>query len=168
MGVLPNMGKKASTPADITIDEIDRKILAILAGDPRIPYSDISEKLGGAGHQISSEAVRQRVSSLLDVTTSFFLIRPDAQEWEILMLMARTRNQPGAKQEAFDIMSNMDFWFVGNGFGTVDIYATATVTSTKEVETILTEVKELGVIAEVDYFVETNRSTAVERYLQID
>jgi DNA-binding Lrp family transcriptional regulator len=60
-----------------TIDEIDRRILAILAKDPRIPYSDISKKLAEEGLELSSEAIRRRVTSLLEITTSFFLLRPD-------------------------------------------------------------------------------------------
>jgi hypothetical protein len=65
-------------------------------------------------------------------------------------------------------MSEMNFWFVGSGFGTVDLYAHATVSSTAEVDRLVNDVREIEAAREVDYFVETERSTAVERYLQVE
>jgi DNA-binding Lrp family transcriptional regulator len=158
----------SNIPDSTTIDEIDRRILAILAKDPRIPYSDISHELAEEGFELSSEAVRQRVTSLLDVTTSFFLLRPDAHEWEIVLVTVRTEGGTGAKADVFEAMSEMSFWFVGSGFGTVDIYAHATVSSTAEVDRLVNDVRELEAASEVDYFVETGRSTAVERYLRVE
>jgi DNA-binding Lrp family transcriptional regulator len=158
----------SNIPDSTTIDEIDRRILAILAKDPRIPYSDISHELAEEGFELSSEAVRQRVTSLLDVTTSFFLLRPDAHEWEIVLVTVRTEGGTGAKADVFEAMSEMNFWFVGSGFGTVDIYAHATVSSTAEVDRLVNNVRELEAASEVDYFVETDRSTAVERYLRVE
>ncbi|TSD09150.1 Lrp/AsnC family transcriptional regulator [Haloglomus irregulare] len=158
----------SNIPDSTTIDEIDRRILAILAKDPRIPYSDISHELAEEGFELSSEAVRQRVTSLLDVTTSFFLLRPDAHEWEIVLVTVRTEGGTGAKADVFEAMSEMSFWFVGSGFGTVDIYAHATVSSTAEVDRLVNDVRELEAASEVDYFVETGRSTAVEQYLRVE
>jgi hypothetical protein len=151
-----------------TIDEIDRRILAILAKDPRIPYSDISNELAEEGHELSSEAIRRRVASLLDITTSFFLLRPDTHEWEIVLVTVRADGGTSAKAAVFETMSEMNFWFVGSGFGTVDLYGVATVSSTAEVDHLINDVRELEAAAEVDYFVETDRSTAVERYLQVE
>jgi hypothetical protein len=151
-----------------TIDEIDRRILAILAKDPRIPYSDISNELAEEGYELSSEAIRRRVASLLDITTSFFLLRPDTHEWEIVLVTVRTDGGTSAKSAVFEAMSEMNFWFVGSGFGTVDLYGVATVSSTAEVDRLINNVRELEAAAEVDYFVETDRSTAVERYLRVE
>jgi DNA-binding Lrp family transcriptional regulator len=158
----------SNTPDSTNIDELDRRILAILAKDPRIPYSDISNELAADGVELSSEAIRQRVTSLLDVTTSFFLLRPDAHEWEIVLVTVRTEGGTSAKADVFEAMSEMNFWFVGSGFGTVDIYAHATVSSTAEVDRLVNNVRELEAASEVDYFVETDRSTAVERYLRVE
>lgn len=158
----------SNTSDSATIDEIDRRILAILAKDPRIPYSDISNELADEGLELSSEAIRRRVASLLDITTSFFLLRPDTHEWEIVLVTVRTDGGTSAKAEVFEAMSEMDFWFVGSGFGTVDLYAHATVNSTAEVDKLVNDVREIPATSEVDYFVETDRSTAVERYLQVE
>ncbi|WP_276258900.1 Lrp/AsnC family transcriptional regulator [Haloglomus litoreum] len=158
----------SNTSDSTNIDEIDRRILAILAKDPRIPYSDISTELADEGLELSSEAIRQRVASLLDITTSFFLLRPDTHEWEIVLVTVRTDGGTSAKAEVFEAMSGMDFWFVGSGFGTVDLYAHATVSSTAEVDKLVNDVREIPAASEVDYFVETGRSTAVERYLQVE
>lgn len=158
----------SNTSDSTTIDEIDRHILAILAKDPRIPYSDISNELADDGFELSSEAIRQRVASLLDVTTSFFLLRPDTHEWEIVLVTVRTDGGTSAKAEVFEAMSEMNFWFVGSGFGTLDLYAVATVSSTAEVDHLVNDVREIEAASEVDYFVETDRSTAIERYLQVE
>jgi hypothetical protein len=157
-----------STSDSTTIDEIDRRILAVLAKDPRIPYSDISKELAEDGVELSSEAIRRRVTSLLEITTSFFLLRPDTHEWEIVLITVQTDGGTSAKAEAFEAMSEMNFWFVGSGFGTVDLYAHATVSSTAEVDRLVNDVREIDATSEVDYFIETERTTAVERYLQVE
>lgn len=158
----------SNTSDSTNIDEIDRRILAILAKDPRIPYSDISNELAEEGFELSSEAIRRRVTSLLEITTSFFLLRPDTHEWEIVLVTVRADGGTSAKAEVFEAMSEMDFWFVGSGFGTVDVYAHATVSSTAEVDKLVNDVRDISAASEVDYFVETDRSTAVERYLQVE
>ena len=157
-----------STSDSTIIDEIDRRILAVLAKDPRIPYSDISNELAEDGFELSSEAIRRRVTSLLEITTSFFLLRPDTHEWEIVLITVQTDGGTSAKIEAFEAMSEMNFWFVGSGFGTVDLYAHATVNSTAEMDRLVNNVREIEATSEVDYFVETERTTAVERYLQVE
>lgn len=153
---------------DETVDETDRQILTILAEHPRLPYSEISEKLADTGIKLSSEAVRQRVSSLFDITTNFFLVRPDSYEWEVMMVVCRTRDYQGAKEEAFEAMSEMDYWFVGHGFGTLDIYAVATVDSTNKIDDLLTKTRCLESTKAVDYFIETGRATSVEKYLRVE
>jgi DNA-binding Lrp family transcriptional regulator len=158
----------SNTADQTSIDEMDRRILAILAKDPRIPYSTISDELAEDGFDLSSEAIRQRVSSLLDITTSFFLLRPNTHEWEIVLVTVRADGGTSAKAEVFEAMSEMDFWFVGSGFGTVDVYAHATVSSTAEVDELVNDVRDIEAASEVDFFVETDRSTAVERYLQVE
>jgi len=157
-----------STSDSTIIDEIDRRILAVLAKDPRIPYSDISNELAEDGFELSSEAIRRRVTSLLEITTSFFLLRPDTHEWEIVLITVQTDGGTSAKVEAFEAMSEMNFWFVGSGFGTVDLYAHATVSSTAEMDRLVNNVRGIEATSEVDYFVETERTTAVERYLQVE
>ena len=157
-----------STSDSTIIDEIDRRILAVLAKDPRIPYSDISNELAEDGFELSSEAIRRRVTSLLEITTSFFLLRPDTHEWEIVLITVQTDGGTSAKVEVFEAMSEMNFWFVGSGFGTVDLYAHATVSSTAEMDRLVNNVREIEATSEVDYFVETERTTAVERYLQVE
>jgi hypothetical protein len=150
-----------------TIDEIDRRILAILAKDPRIPYSDITNELAKEGFEMSSEAIRQRVASLLEVTTSFFLLRPESHEWEIVLVTVQTAGGMATKQDVFESLSEMNFWFVGSGFGTVDIYGVATVNSTDGIDELVNRVRAVDGAEEVDYFIETDRSTAIERYLQV-
>jgi hypothetical protein len=158
----------STTPKSTTLDEIDRRILAILAQDPRLPYSDISHDLAEEGFELSSETIRQRVNSLLEITTSFFLLRPDTHAWEIVLITVQTEGGTSAKTEAFEAMSEMNFWFVGSGFGTVDLYAHATVSSTVEVDRLVNDVREIDAASEVDYFLETARSTAVEQYLLVE
>ena len=85
------MAKKSDQPP---IDEIDRHTLAILAKDPRLPYADIADE----GFKMSSEAIRQRVSSLLELTTNFYLLRPESHEWEVVAVIVQTMgdgNQAG-------------------------------------------------------------------------
>ena len=55
----------------------------------------------------------------------------------------------------------MNFWFVGSGFGTVDIYGAETVNSTNEIDELVNGVRA------VDYFIEIEWSTAIGRYLQV-
>jgi len=157
-----------SKSVDETVDEIDRRILSILAEEPRLPYSEISKRLAEAGMELSSEAVRQRVSSLFDITTSFFLVRPDSYEWEVVMIVCQTEDYQGAKKEAFEAMSKMDYWFVGHGFGTLDIYAVATAGSTNKIDDLLTKTRSLESTKTVDHFIETGRSASVEKYLRVE
>ncbi|WP_187433025.1 hypothetical protein [Natronococcus pandeyae] len=57
-----------------------------LAKDPRLLYADIAEE----EFNMSSEAIRQRVSSLLELTTNFFLLHPESHEWEVVVITVQT------------------------------------------------------------------------------
>jgi DNA-binding Lrp family transcriptional regulator len=151
-----------------SIDEIDRRILGILARDPRIPYSDISAELAEEGIEMSSEGVRGRVTTLYDITTSFHLLTPDSYGWEIIMITVQVADEPDAKQAVFDAMSEMNFWFVGGGFGTIDIYGIATVNSNLQIDELINEVRSLDLVTSAEYMIETTRATNVEQYLQVD
>ncbi|MWG33451.1 AsnC family transcriptional regulator [Halomarina oriensis] len=149
------------------IDEIDRRILSILAHDPRTPYSNISTQLAEEGIEMSSEGVRRRVTALLDITTTFHLLRPDGQDWEIFVITVQVAHESGAKEAVFEAMSEMSFWFVGSGFGTIDLYAIATVDSNREIDDLVNRVRSLEQVTAAEYMIETDRSVNVERYLQI-
>lgn len=155
-------------PDSTNIDRADREILGILAENPRIPYSEISKRLAEEDLELSSEAVRQRVSSLFDITSNFFLVRPRSHDWELLLVTIRTANHPGAKQDVFETMSEMSYWYVGSGFGTIDLYGFATVDSNAKIDALLERTRNQEAVTDMDYFIETKRSAAVEKYLQIE
>lgn len=149
------------------IDEIDRRILEILANDPRSPYADIADELAEYDIDMSSEGVRRRVTRLLDNMTSFFLPRPERNSWEIVLVTVRTSDDPTAKRDVFEAMSEMDFWFVAEGFGTVDLYAIATAKSNPEIDELLVEVRGLKEVTEMEYFIETDRAVNIRNYLPV-
>jgi len=151
----------------LELDEIDRRILEILANDPRSPYADIADELAEHGIEMSSEGVRRRVTSLLENMTSFFLPRPERNSWEIVLVTVRTADEPGAKQDVFDAMSEMDFWFVAEGFGTVDLYAIATAKSNVEIDDLLVQVRGIEPVTEMDHFIETDRAVNIRNYLPV-
>lgn len=157
-----------NNPDTNAIDEIDRKILTILAHDPRIPYSNIASRLAEDGIELSSESVRRRVMALFEATTSFHLLRPDGQDWEIVMVTVQVAHEQGAKRSVFEAMSEMNFWFVGSGFGTIDLYGISTVTTNKAIDELVSHVRSLDGVTNAEYMIETDRSTNIERYLQVD
>lgn len=151
----------------LEIDEIDRRILEILANDPRSPYADIAAELAEYDIELSSEGVRRRVTSLLENMTSFFLPRPERNSWEIVLVTARTADEANSKREVFEAMSNMDFWFVAEGFGTVDLYGIATAKSNTEIDELLVQMRALDSVTEIDYFIETDRAVNIRNYLPV-
>lgn len=151
----------------LEIDEIDRRILEILANDPRSPYADIADELGEYDIELSSEGVRRRVTSLLENMTSFFLPRPERNSWEIVLVTVETANEPQSKRTVFEAMSNMDFWFVAEGFGTVDLYGIATARSNAEIDDLLVQMRALESVTEIDYFIETDRAVNIRNYLPV-
>lgn len=150
------------------VDQLDRLILKVLAKDPRAPYSDIAEKIAEEGYEMSSEGVRYRVSKLLDQTSIFFLLAPSEHEWEIVRMTVSVSDEPNAKAEALDAISEMPFWLVCRGVGSFDIYAAGTAPSNVEVDTLIREVRELEQVVDVDYSIETERNTNVDDYLSPD
>lgn len=151
----------------LEIDEIDRRILEILANDPRSPYADIADELTKYDIDLSSEGVRRRVTSLLENMTSFFLPRPERNSWEIVLVTARTADEANSKRDLFEEMSNMDFWFVAEGFGTVDLYGIATAKSNAEIDDLLVQMRALDSVTEIDYFIETDRAVNIRKYLPV-
>lgn len=151
----------------LEIDEIDRRILEILANDPRSPYADIADELTEYDIDLSSEGVRRRVTSLLENMTSFFLPRPERNSWEIVLVTARTADEANSKRDVFEAMSNMDFWFVAEGFGTVDLYGIATARSNAEIDDLLVQMRALDSVTEIDYFIETDRAVNIRNYLPV-
>ena len=134
-----------------------------LAKDPRLPYADIAEE----GFNMSSEAIRQRVSSLLELTTNFFLLHPESHEWEVVVITVQTMGGTATKQAVFEVLSKMNFWFVRSGFGTIDNYGVATVNSGNKIDEPVNGVRAVDGAETVDYFIEIERSTAIGRYLQV-
>lgn len=151
----------------LEIDEIDRRILEILANDPRSPYADIADELENYDIDMSSEGVRRRVTSLLENMTSFFLPRPERNSWEIVLIMVETTDKANSKEEVFEAMANMDFWFVADGFGTIDLYGIATAESNTKIDNLLTQVRTLDSVATIDYFIETDRNVNIRNYLPV-
>jgi DNA-binding Lrp family transcriptional regulator len=152
---------------DLQIDEIDRKILEILASDARRPYADISDELAKGGVEMSPEAVRHRVRKLLDGMTSFFLPGPEQTDWKIVLVTARTADEPDAKQDVFEAVSDMNFWFVAEGLGSVDVYGIATAETVEDIDALLVEVRGLDGVTAVDYFIETDRTVNIKKYLLV-
>lgn len=151
----------------LEIDEIDRRILEILANDPRSPYADIAEELAEYDIELSSEGVRRRVTTLFENMTSFFLPRPERNSWEIVLVTVRTTNGPNSKRDTFEAMSEMDFWFVAEGFGTVDLYGIATAKSNPEINDLLVQLQALESVSEIDHFIETDRAVNIRNYLPV-
>ena len=152
----------------ITIDEVDQQILDILTENPRATYSEISETLAEEDFEMSSEAVRQRVYSLLEITTPLFMVRPEIQGWYNMVIIVRTVEEPGAKQQTFEEMSELDYWAVGSGFGTVDVYGVAMINSLDNVETLIRNTRNIESLSSMDHIIETERFTSAKSYLQMD
>ncbi|SEH17194.1 DNA-binding transcriptional regulator, Lrp family [Natronorubrum sediminis] len=151
----------------LEIDEIDRRILEILANDPRSPYADISDELAQHGIELSSEGVRRRVTTLLDDMTSFFLPRPERNSWEIVLVTIKTENCENSKRDAFEAMADMDFWFVAEGFGTIDLYGIMTAKSNSEIGDLLVRLEALDSVREINHFIETDRAVNIRNYLPV-
>lgn len=149
-------------------DEIDIQILQILAEEPRIPYSEISEQLAEGGHELSSEGVRYRVSNILDKTAVFFLLDPQEVSHEIVRLMVTTADEPNAKDEVFDLLCELPFWHVSRGIGTYDAYAVGTVQSLSQLDELVAAIRQDEYVRDVEYLIVTRRNQDMESYLNID
>jgi len=150
------------------LDDIDRHILRILAQDPRIPYSDIADRLEEEGYEMSSEGIRYRVSKLYESASIVLLTAPQEHGWEVLRIVATVTDEPDSKEEAMDAISEEKFWMVTRGIGSFDIYAVATVQSNREADDLITAVNEIDAVESVEHALETNRNAEINNYLAFD
>lgn len=147
------------------LDEIDRVILRILAQDPRTPYSDISAKLEEAGHEMSSEGIRYRVSNLFETTSVLLLTAPKEHGWEVVRLFISVENEPDAKAETYVDLCEMNLWMVCQTYGTFDLYGVATVRSNHAADDLIGSIRGLEHVERVDHAIETDRETDIDNYL---
>lgn len=150
------------------LDEIDREILRILSENPRAPYKELSEKLLERGHEMSGEGIRYRVQTLLEATSTFFLLSPAEQGWQIIRMCIEVKNKPGATTDVYNEVNKTDAWLVCRGFGSFDIWAVGTTRSDRRTRKLLTEIRELPEVNQVSHFVETARQVSVEDYLSFE
>lgn len=149
-------------------DEIDKQILDILSHNPRIPYSKLAEQLEDSGFQMSTEGIRYRVSKIFEATTVFFLLDPQQLSWEVIRLAITTIDELDAKENMFQMVSDMPFWHVSRGIGTYDLFAVGSAPSMNAVDILVTNIQEHESIKEVDYLVVTDRNRDMESYLSMD
>lgn len=146
------------------MDDIDRIILGILSDNPRTPYSDIAAELEDRGYEMSGEGIRYRVQNLFEATSTFFMLDPEEHDWHVLRLVVSVADAPGAKDRTVEAIQEMPFWFISSGIGSFDVYAVATAMTTAEVDDLLGEVRGIEDVEDVEFFLETNRSTDVSKY----
>lgn len=151
-----------------SFDEIDGKILRVLAENPRTPYSRITEILAESGHEMSPEGVRYRVDKIIDMTTVFFLLDPQELSWEILRIAVTTEKRDGAKEAAFDLLCDLPFWHVSRGIGTFDYFAVGSILSVRDADDLVTTVREADCVNRVDYLVVTGRNQDMAQYLNME
>lgn len=147
-----------------SLDEIDWKITQLLSEDPRRAYSDISEELRTSGYELSSEGVRNRVGKILDTMSIFFMVNPIEQDWEVMVFLIEVGDGSDAKESVYERLLNDEFWFVSRGFGSYDLYAVATVASTRDIDALLTRVRSFEDVVDVSYLIETDRSVENSNY----
>jgi len=150
------------------LDEIDRIILSVLSANPRIPYSDIAEKLKDRGHDMSSEGIRYRVQNIFKATSTFFMMNPESHDWHVLRLAISVQDSTEAKESVIDELDDMRFWFISSGIGSFDIYAVVFGKTLGEVDEVIAQVRGIDDVERVDYFLETNRKTDMRKYLPIE
>jgi hypothetical protein len=76
-------------------------------------------------------------------------------------------NAPEAKQTAFEELSDLGVWMSCRLHGTMDLYAVATVQSTKAADDLLSEVRAIDHVTRVEHSIETVRETEVDNYLAL-
>lgn len=151
-----------------SFDDIDGVILRALAENPRVPYSEITATLAEMGYEMSPEGVRYRVDKIIDLTTVFFLVDPQAVSWEILRVAVSTKDTEDAKREAFELLCEQPFWHVSRGIGTYDLYAVGSLPSLRKVDELVATVSEADCVSEVEYIVVTERNQDMTQYLNMD
>jgi len=147
-----------------TLDEIDWKITQLLSKDPRRPYSDISQELETNGYELSSEGVRKRVQKIMETMSIFFMVNPIEQDWEVMVFLVEVSNDAEAKDAVYDRLQDDEFWFVSQGFGSFDLYAVATVATTRDIESLLRRVRSYEYVDAVSYLIETERTVENSNY----
>lgn len=150
------------------LDEIDRHILRILAQDPRMPYSDISDRLKEEGFDMSGEGIRYRVSKLFESTSVLLLTAPQEHGWEVLRVGVTVTNEEGAKEEAMEAIAEEKFWLVCRGVGSFDVYAVGTVETNREGDDLIDTVRAIDVVDDVQHAFETGRQTDLNKYLAFE
>jgi len=151
-----------------TFDEIDGAILQELAENPRIPYSELTDILAELGYEMSAEGVRYRVDKIIELTTVFFLIDPQAVSWEVLRMAVSTEDTDDAKSEAFDLLCDSPLWHVSRGIGSYDIYAVGSAPTLRMVDELVTSVEEADCVSNVEYIVVTERNKDMTQYMNIE
>lgn len=149
------------------LDEIDWEILQLLVENPRRPYSDISNNLQEKGYQMSSEGIRYRVDKILDTMSIFFMIHPNEQDWQVMILLINVIDEPEAKGNVAEKLFDDKVWFVSRGFGSFDIYAIVTAATNRDIEQVLTTVRSYEEVQNVDYLIETHRKLEGSNYFPI-
>lgn len=147
------------------LDDIDRQILRILAENPRMPYSDIADRLDQEGYEMSSEGIRYRVSNLFESTSIQLLTAPKEYGWDVLRLLITVTSNPDAKSKVFESLTEKPFWLNCRVMGSFDIYAVATTQSVQDADELITDVRELDHVENVEYALETDRNTSIQDYL---
>lgn len=155
----------SSTPAKL--DEIDWEILQLLSSDPRRPYSDISNELQTRGYEMSSEGIRYRVDKILDTMSIFFMLHPNEQDWEVMIMLINVVDGAGAKESVIERVLEDKAWFVSRGFGSFDIYAIVTAATTEDIEQVLTRVRSYEEVDNVEYLIETYRKLEGSNYFPL-
>lgn len=146
------------------LDEIDRILLRILSENPRKPYSEIAEELQEEGFEMSGEGIRNRVGKLFESTSAFFLLAPEEHEWELFRLSVTVAKEEDAKQRVLDQMAELDLWLVCASLGVPDIYAVGTAVTTKNIDDVVSKVRSLESVEDVDLSIETARHTNIHNY----
>lgn len=162
-----SVGLRMPDPDRTSMDEVDRIIIGILAANPRIPYTKIATKLKERDHDMSAEGVRKRVDKLLERTTPFFLIAPSEHDWNLIRFAITVADKPGAEDAVMDALSGRDFWFLGQGFGTYDIYAVANAPSNAAVNDLINQVRGLETVKDLTYSIETERRVDIDNYYPV-
>jgi DNA-binding Lrp family transcriptional regulator len=150
-----------------TLDAIDWEIVRMLTEDPRCPYSDIANQLEKRGHELSSEAVRHRVNNIFEVMSIFFMIHPNKQEWEVMVLLINTVSEKGSKETIINSLLEGKCWFASQGYGSFDVYAITTAETNSDIENIIDDIESHAQVERLEYLVETRRVLESSNYFPL-
>lgn len=147
------------------IDALDKEILRILKQNPRMAYSEMATRLESAGYELSSEAVRQRVSNLFENSKIFLLSSPENHSWVVLRVYVTVDGGTERVQNVYERMEDLEFWMLCQGMGTIDIQATATAESASQAKALYDAVREIEGVEDADFLLETGRDWEISKYL---